>query len=304
MSLLVEVVTQITLPIVILAAAGFGLQKWARFDITTLNRFLVYATFPCYIVVTLSQAEIPVAEARGPAAFILVQFLALLALGWWIGGALKLAPPLRAVVALGCAFPNGGNFGIPLIALAFGPDMVFYQVVLTAVYAMVIMIAAPLLFAGGGGGWRRHLGDLASNPMVAAVALGLALNALNLRLPAVIETPAATLGDAYIGVALVALGAQLGASDLRVPAGPAVTAVALRLLLAPALTAAAVLLLPFPREIGAMLIVGACAPVGMLVAILAAEFRGHAQLAAAAVVASTLLSPIVVTLALVLLRAA
>jgi hypothetical protein len=253
-------------------------------------------------VVTLSKAQIPVAEAQGPAAFVLAQFCVLLAIGWSVGGAMGLRKDLRAVVALGCAFPNSGNYGIPVIELAFGGDMVFYQVVFTAVHSVVIMVAAPLLFAGTGGGIGRHVKTLFSNPMVPAVILGLGLNALDLRLPALIEQPMTTFGDAYIGVALVALGAQLGASDLRVPMGSASAAIALRLLLAPALTAVAVVLLPFRESVAEMLIVGACAPVGMLVAIFAAEFRGHAQLAAAAVMASTILSPLVMTLALVLLR--
>jgi predicted permease len=302
MSLLFDVLREVTLPVVLLAAVGFGLQKWARFDVQTLNRLLVYATFPCYIVVTLSEAEIPIAEAQGPAAFVLGQFVVLLALGWAVGRALGLRPDLRAVVALGCAFPNSGNYGIPLIELAFGGDLVFYQVVFTSVHAVVIMVAAPLLFAGREGGVGRHLKTLFSNPMVPAVLVGLGLNALNLRLPGVIATPAATLGDAYLGVALLTLGAQLGASDLRVPLGSAGAAVALRLLLAPALTAAVVVWLPFAWEVRQLLILGACAPVGMLVVVFAAEYRGHAQLAAAAVMASTVLSPLLTTLVLVLLR--
>lgn len=302
MAVLLDVVTQITLPVVLLAGAGYGLQKWARFDVTTLNRLLVYATFPCYIVVTLSRAQIPVAQAQGPAAFVLVQFLVLLVIGWSVARAMGVPRDVRAVVALGCAFPNSGNYGLPVIELAFGGELVFYQVVFTAVHSVVIMIAAPLLFAGTQGGIGRHLRNLFSNPLVPAVALGLGMNALGLRLPQVIETPAATLGDAYLGVALLALGAQLGNNDLRVPAGAAGAAVALRLLLAPALTAAAVWALPFDGEVAAMLIVGACAPVGMLVAIFAAEFRGHTPLAAAAVMASTVVAPLVTTLALVLVR--
>ena len=302
MSIFFSVVTEITLPVVLLAATGFGLQKWAKFDITTLNRLLVYGTFPCYIVVTLSQAEIPVAEAQWPAAFILGQFCVLLTIGWWVGNAMGLRKDLRAVVALGCAFPNSGNYGIPVIDLAFGGDMVFYQVVITALHSVVIMVAAPLLFAGREGGIGAHLKTLVSNPMVPAIVVGLGLNALGLRLPAPIEQPAETLGDAYLGVALIALGAQLAASDLRIPMGPAAAAMGLRLLLAPVLTAGAVLVLPFSDQVAALLIVGACAPVGMLVAIFAAEFRGHAQLAAAAVMASTLGSPLITTLALVFLR--
>jgi len=240
MSILFEVVTRITLPIVVLAAAGYALQKWARFDVTTLNRLLVYATFPCFIVVTLSKATIPLSQVQGAAAFTLVQFALLLALGWWVGKGLGLARDLRAVVAIACAFP--------------------------------------------------------------AVALGLGLNALDWRLPKVIETPMDTLGQGYVGIALFALGAQLAANDLRVPLRSAGLAVALRLLLAPALTALVLLVVPLPRGVEHLLIVGACAPVGILVAIFAAEFRGNVELASAVVIASTLLSPIVVTAVLVLIR--
>jgi len=301
-AILFEVVTRITLPIVVLAAAGYGLQKWARFDVTTLNRLLVYATFPCFIVVTLSQATIPLSQVQGAAAFTLVQFALLLALGWWVGKGLGLARDLRAVVAIACAFPNSGNYGIPVIELAFGSELVIHQVVITSIYAVVILVAAPLLFAGPEGGVRKHVKTLFATPMIPAVALGLGLNALDWRLPEVIETPMDTLGQGYVGIALFALGAQLAANDLRVPLRSAGLAVALRLLLAPALTALVLLVVPLPQGVEHLLIVGACAPVGILVAIFAAEFRGNVELASAVVIASTLLSPIVVTAVLVLIR--
>lgn len=302
MSILFEVVTQITLPIVLLAAAGYGLQKWASFDIQTLNRLLVYATFPCFIVVTLSQAEIPLSQVQGAAAFTLGQFLFLLALGWWVGTGLGLRRDLRAVVAIACAFPNSGNFGIPVIELAFGQDLVIHQVVITAIYSVVILFSAPLLFAGPEGGVKKHLKTLFATPMIPAVALGLGLNAMNWRLPEVIETPMETLGQGYVGIALFALGAQLAASNLKVPLGTAGVAVGLRLLLAPALTALAMLAVPLSTEVQHLLIVGACAPVGVLVAIFAAEFRGNVELSSAVVIASTLLSPLMVTAVLVMIR--
>lgn len=303
LSILFDVVTQITLPIVLLAAGGYGLQKWARFDVATLNRLLIYATFPCFIVVTLSQATIPLAQVQWTALFTVVQFVVLLAIGWWVGQALGLRRDLCAVVALACSFPNSGNFGIPVIELAFGRELVVHQVVITAVHTIVILAVAPLLFAGPqDSGLRGHLKAIFQTPMIPAVALGLALNALGLRLPEVVETPMETLGQAYVGVALFALGAQLAASSVRVPPGAASLSIALRLLLAPLLTGIALLFLPFPSDVAALLFVGACAPVGVLVSIFAAEFRGNVELSSAVVIASTLLAPILVTLALVIVR--
>lgn len=303
MSLLIEVVTQITLPIVALAAAGFGLQKWANFHVQTLNRLLVYATFPCFIIVTLSQATIPLSQVQGTALFTVAQFAVLAAIGWWIGGALKLEHRVRTVVALACAFPNSGNYGIPLVELAFGEDMVIHQVVITSIITVLILIATPVLFAGTrDGGWGSHVKAMFQNPMIPSVAIGLLLNAMNWRLPGVIETPMETLGKAYVGVALFALGAQLAANRLEVPAGSVGLAVALRLLLAPALTGLALLVVPLPGEVKALLFVGATAPVGVLLTIFAAEFKGPVELSSAVVIGSTVVSPLVATAAVVLTR--
>lgn len=302
MSLLLDVVTQITLPVVVLAAGGFGLQKWARFDVGTLNRLLIYATLPCFIVVTLSRATIPLGQVQGAAIFTVVQFLALLALGWWVAAGLRLPRSRRIVVALACAFPNSGNFGIPIVELAFGRDMVIHQVVITSIHTVLILIATPLMFAGARAGVAGHLKAVFQTPLIPAVLLGLGLNLLGWRLPQVIETPMETLGRGYVGVALVCLGAQLATSDLRVSMGSAGLAVALRLLLAPVLTGLALAVVPLAPTVEALLLVGACAPVGVLLTIFTAEYRGNVELSSAVVIASTVLSPVFVTAAVVVTR--
>jgi hypothetical protein len=303
MSLLADVLTGITLPIVAVAALGFVLQHRARFDVRSLNRLLIYATFPCFLVVTLAEAELPLREVRGVALFTVAQFFGLLALGWAAGRALRLAPRQRAVVALACAFPNSGNFGIPVAELAFGADYVVHQAVITATHTVLILTTAPVLF-GGADTATGHLKAAFQTPMIPALLVGLALNLGEVELPDVLRTPLETLGRAYVGVALFALGAQLAQGDLRVPLGSAGIAVGLRLLAAPVLTGLALLALDLPVQVAALLLVGSAAPVGVLVAIFAAEFRGNAELSSAVVVASTLLSPLTVTAALVAARAA
>jgi len=301
MSLLLEVVTGITLPIVAIAALGFVLQTRARFDVRSLNRLLIYATLPCFLVVTLAEAKLPLADVQGVAIFTVVQFFVLLAIGWSAGRLLGLEPKVRAVIALACAFPNSGNFGIPVVELAFGSDYVVHQAVITSTHTVLILAIAPVLF-GGQGGPVGHLKAAFQTPLIPALAVGLLLNGLDVTLPEVIRTPLQTMGDAYVGVALFALGAQLAEDDLQVPIGSAGLAVALRLLLAPLLTGLALLLIEMPATVEALLLVGSAAPVGVLLTIFASEFRGNVQLSSAVVVSSTLLSPLIVTAAVVIAR--
>jgi len=302
LAILHEVVVGVTLPIVLLAAGGFALHTRLSFDVATLNRLLVHGAFPCFIIVTLAEARIPLAQVQGTAIFTVVQFAVLLAVGWWAARAARLDDSSRPLVALTCAFPNGGNFGIPVIELAFGGDLVTHQVVIVSIHTVLLLLVVPLVYARGRTSVLGHARALVETPMLPAVALGLALNALDWSIPEVIRTPMDTLGRAYVGLALVSLGAQLARSGLRVPARATATAVGLRLLAAPALTAAAVFLLPFAAELRALLLVSTCAPAGILLAIFAVEYQAKEELASAVIFVSTLLAPLVVTAALVAVR--
>ncbi|MBK1697039.1 AEC family transporter [Rhodovibrio salinarum] len=301
MALLFDVVTRITLPIVAIAALGFVMQTRAGFDVRSLNRLLLYATLPCFLVVTLAEAKLPLGQLQGVVIFTMAQFALLLALGWSVGRALGLDPKARAVVAVACAFPNSGNFGIPVIELAFGSDYVVHQAVITSTHTVMILLLAPILF-GGGGTVGQHLKGVFQTPLIPALAIGIGLNLAGIELIEPIRKPLATMGDAYVGVALFALGAQLAENRLSVQLGTAGVSVALRLLIAPLLTAAALLLLEMPASVEAILLVGSAGPVGVLVTIFASEFRGNVELSSAVVVASTVLSPIAITAAVIATR--
>ena len=304
MQLFLDVVVDITLPIVLIVGFGFLLQRRVGFDVGSLNRLLIYATLPCFMLHSFSTAELPLAQVQITALFTVVQFIVLLAVGWAVASGVGLDPRIRPVVALAPAFANSGNFGIPVIELAFGPDYVLHQAVITALLGMLIIAVLPLLLADG----KRDLGSslraLFSTPLIPAVAAGLALNALEVELPRALAQPLQVMGSAYVPVALFGLGAQLAATSWP-QAGRAVAwGVGLRLCLAPLLTVGALLLIPgLPKDLRDLLIVGSCVPVGLLLAIFSAQYGRGSETAAAMVVISTLLSPIAITAAIYLTRA-
>ena len=304
MQILLDVVVDITLPVVLIAAFGFVMQRRVGFDIGTLNRLLIYVTLPCFLVHSLATAELPLAQVRTTAAFTVVQFFVLLGVGWLVARGAGLSAGTRPVVALSAAFANSGNFGIPVIELAFGPDYVLHQAVITALLGILILIVLPLMLAERRRSLIGNLKEIFATPLIPAVALGLLLNAFDVALPRVVAQPLQVVGSAYVAVALFGLGAQLAASGWAVSGRAVAWGVALRLCGAPVLTTLAVLLLPgLPVALRDLLIVGSCVPVGVLLAIFCAQYGRGAEVASATVVVSTLLSPLVITLAIVLIRA-
>ena len=73
MALLFEVVTEVTLPIILLMVFGWFGQRRLGFDVTTLNRVVIYGALPALFVDSLSKADLPVGEVQFTVAFTVVQ---------------------------------------------------------------------------------------------------------------------------------------------------------------------------------------------------------------------------------------
>ena len=72
MSLFLSILFQITLPIVVIAGLGFVLQRWLKFDVATLNRFVVYVILPSFLTYYLSSATIPLSAVAQYGASVAV----------------------------------------------------------------------------------------------------------------------------------------------------------------------------------------------------------------------------------------
>ena len=302
MSLLFDVVTQVTIPIVALIAAGYVLTGRLSLDVRTLNRFFLYASFPAFLIVSLARADIPLRDVQVIVVVTIVQYFAMLALGLLVAHALKLPRPVALMVAVAAAFPNSGNYGIPLIEFAFGQYLVPQQAVITTLHLILILFTAPLLLSERRPTPRGVLRDLFQTPLIPAVLLGVALNVAGVTLPTLVARPLEVLGASYIPLALFILGAQM--RDVRLGGVRVALGVAglLRLAVAPAATWAALMLADLPGPTVAFLTVGATAPVGVLLPVLAVEYGRKGELSSAAVLVTTVLSPLAATAAVVLLR--
>lgn len=303
MTLFVEVITRITMPIVLLIGFGFVLKRLIAIDVATLNRLVIYATLPALLLVSLAEAELPRAEVAALSVMTLAQFAVLLALGWAAAAAFGVARAWWPVIALAAAFANTGNYGIPLIELAFGPALVPHQAIITAILTVLILALGPLMLAAGRSSLRGSVAAAFRTPLLPAVGIGLALNALSIPLPEILRYPLSLIGGANTPAALIALGAHLGAGgSLLVARAPVALGIGLRLVAGPLATFLLLLVIAVPAPLDDLFLVGAAAPVGVLLPIFCMEYGRDARGASAIVALSTALSPIAVTLAVLFAR--
>ena len=301
MSFFFDILLTVTGPIVILIGAGWWLQPRLALDLATLNRLIVQVVLPAFFVHYISTSVLPVAAAWSTAWFTALQFVGLTGLGWLIARIIGLRGAVPIIVGLATALSNSGNFGIPLAELAFGADMILHQAVIVSTQSIFVFTLGPMLLLGGSDGWRTGLQSLRS-PMYTAIIIGLALNAFDVALPELVAIPLGMLGSLYTPLALFALGAQLAASKSRVLTLPVTLSTVLKLVIAPLATSFALVPLGFDPVLANLLIATAAAPVGVTLAIVAMQVEREVEIATAMVVVATLLSPLTVTLCLLLLH--
>ena len=80
---IIAVLTQNILPIFLVAASGFALQRWLHLDKKALSSVVMNIFSPCLVFTSLVNSQLPGAELLGLAGFTLLVMLTmgLLALG-------------------------------------------------------------------------------------------------------------------------------------------------------------------------------------------------------------------------------
>lgn len=196
----------ITLPIFTLVLVGFLYSRRVKPDLGGSNKLIVDIALPVLIFISLSAKSFdPISALSFTGASIV-----LILLSGLIAWPLAKFSGASSRAFLPCAmFTNVGPIGIPLIALAYGPEGVATAVVL-------LVISNILHFTIGAGvmsgkvDWRM----VYANPLVWATVLGVASSQLQLTLPEWVQTSCTMIGSVLVPMMLMSLGARLASSQV------------------------------------------------------------------------------------------
>ena len=319
----------IVLPLLLLVGIGWLLQRTFGLDILTLRRLNFYFVMPGIIFCSLVQAELRADDVVAVVAFALAVQLVLGSLTWMLSVARRVPRDQRNAMVMTTIYYNSGNFGLPLQDLAFRAvgQSAFaqtQQVFVMATQNFTNFTFGIILAAGGSKrqSWRRNLGHMLRLPPVWVLLAAFVTIGLRDALTDVAWVNAAVrpfwqamlyVQNAFVGVALLTLGAQLAyvgpqAARHEGPRGahadapgdgpryPVAWSVALRLLGGPAVAAGLVYAFGLTGLLAQVLLISSASPTAINCMLLCLEFDNHPDFAAKAVLYSTLLSPITVTL--------
>ena len=303
----VEPIVNVALPVFAVILCGYlagrlGILGQASSE--ALNRYVYYFALPPLLF--LAMARVPLEKIlNGP-------FIAAYCGGMVLSGVLACLGAYALFHRKGlpltfhgfaATYSNTGYMGIPLFIAAFGEAGVLPAIIATVINSSLVVacaVAAAELAQSAG----RRIGHvaadvavaLATNPLVVAPIAGIAVSVLGLALPRPVVTLGELLGASASPGALFAIGLFLVGRPLASGTGELAWLTLFKLLVHPAATWLLIAaFFPMPPFWAASAVLLAALPAGTLVFVIAQRYGVYAERISAAILASTVLSVITVS---------
>jgi len=295
MNLLLPILLSDILPIFGIAAVGFLLARYAAVDVKTVSRVVFYGLLPC-----LAFRMLLGSTASGPMVGRLMMLAvaimgAMAAVGYLAGRGLGLdGGHLRAFLMV-VMFSNSGNYGLPVVRFAFGPEALTYATIYFLTGSVTTYVASSFFARSRHGRIVGALDRIWRMPALYGLAAALVVLAFGWTVPEAVMRPVAMLSDAAIPVMILVLGMQLERAVWPTRPGIVFLAVAISLVATPvvALLLASTLNISGPAKQAAVIL--SSMPVAVITTILAVEFELAPEFVTSAVLISTLASPLTLT---------
>ncbi len=283
------------LPILLLSGAGFALGKILSVDSRPLGRVTFYILSPLLIFNLLITSKLSLDKVSIMMGFSLAVMLSLGGIAYLAGRLLQLDRASLTVVVLTSMFANNGNYGLPLISFAFGPEALAYASIYFVTCSMLAYTVGVLISSLG----RLNLADAALGllkvPAIYAIIIAMVFIQTGWSLPTSLQRAVSLAAGGAIPVMLILLGLELQRAEWTRNLRALSVSTVMRLLVGPVigLGMSALFGLKGPtRQAG---ITEAGMPAAVLNTILATEYELEPSLVTAIVFVSTILSPLTLT---------
>lgn len=233
-------------PIFLLIALGTMVQKTGFLPepfFKGINRFVFWFALPALLISRISVAELELPTLSRIVLLLTAGTLLAMTSAWLVSRRLKLPAAQTGSFIQGSFRGNGAFIGLPVIVYSLGsldPRAEMLGTVVLGPVVILFNLLSVLILThhgktrkGSGASIASFLGELVKNPLIAACAMGLALNLGNTALPRFLFRPLDLLGDTALPLVLMSIGASLEFARLRGAASPSLIASLIKVVAAP-----------------------------------------------------------------------
>lgn len=301
------------LPIVTVGAVGFALGRATGVQTDSLNTVVVYVLAPALVFHSLASTSLAQSTLVEVAVAVTAYHLLMILLAEGVGRLFGERDPFLSALVLVAAFPNTGNYGIPVSNFAFGSTgrstaVLFLSVQSVLIYTLGVYIASR----GGGNSGLEGVKRVFRIPLVYAVVAALLARWVGVVPPAgttAMET-LKLVGDASIPLMLLILGIQLSKTDVGSTLSEVGVVTVLKMAVAPVVGVAIAFVVGFSDpNVGRTFVLECAMPAAVTPLILVGEFAEGdvsgvpvAEFVSTAVFVTTLVSVPTLTVTIALLE--
>ena len=243
---MLEILTSVIGPVVIVVAVGALIGHRLELDTKTLSKLAYWILGPAFMFDGLATADLDGGTVAGLVAAAAISFIAAALAGGAISSVLGNGRENIAADIVSSTYGNVGNAGIAVCVFALGNDVrASAIIVMVVVNTLGVVLGVALATSRTLSIWAAVRTGI-TTPLTLGALLAVPVNVFSVDLPDWFERPVSLVAGALIPVMLLTLGLQLRAVDLTRPEPGVLASAPAKLVVAPiaAFVVASVLDLP------------------------------------------------------------
>ena len=273
-------------------------------DKSILSNILLYLVVPAMVIDSYLVEFDPETFRNLLSAFGLSILALAIGLAVAVLATCRVAKENRAILRFACGFSNAAYMGFPLIKALFGSEGLLYASAFVTVFNIALWTIGYGIVSGSASA-KEIVHSIVTCPCILALALGLVLYLGRVPVPEVLAGPIGTIGNMNTPLSMIITGATIASSDLKklLQNKNLFLTLGLRLLVVPAAALAVFALLGVSGMVPMVVLILEACPCVTITTVFAIRFHHDEELAAGAVVFSTLCSIITLPLYALVLTA-
>ncbi|WEK55522.1 MAG: AEC family transporter [Candidatus Cohnella colombiensis] len=307
MSIFINILMNNVMPIMIVIVIGVILHRSFKLDIRTLSKMNFFLFSPVMVFKLLNETNISAVLFGQVILFCFLFFALQYAVTEVVIRLRRYEGGKRGAVRNSVFFYNSGNYGLPINQLAFAanPYTLSIQVIVMVMQALIPYTYGIYSVNAHKAEWRKIVLLIIKMPIIYVIPIALMLHSFEIPIPNSFSIPIDYIADAFIGIALLTLGAQLANMEkslnrkMLLDVGIAST---LRLIVGPLLAAGIVWMMGLDPLTSAALIVSSAVPTSLSSVLLAVEYDNEQQFSSQMVLVTTIASVFTLTVIIYMLQ--
>lgn len=266
--------------------------------IRLINDYVYYIGIP--VITFLSLHDVDPKVLLDPWIYILnvLPIAATIAIAFILAKAMKIEKAILPIFVIGAFFGNTGYIGFPLNTIVQGKESLYMAAFISTIYTIIALTFGIYLLKRYSGKEKANF-KLLKTPFIWAAVLGIVLSPV--FIPELVRLPLGLISDSTSPLALFITGAMIGGANIAKYWKEIGAVSVIKLLILPAIVLCLALFMTQPYLMETTSILQAAVPVGVTTTVLAVKFNMDKTYASSAVVVSTALSALTLTLVLLIL---